>query len=91
LFQKRTNMDIIAEILSEANEGTKKTHIMYRCNLSYTRLRIYLQNLHDSGLLAFHSKKKDSNLDYIRTTSKGLEFLDAYHDLKSLMNSCIEG
>jgi len=83
--RKRTDIDIMANILSEANKGTKKTRIMYRCNLSHSQLQVYLQVLRDIGFLASHSKKEGSKLNYFRTTSKGLEFLDAYHALKSLM------
>jgi len=85
LFQKRSDIDIMANILSEANEDTKKTRIMYRCNLSHSQLQVYLQILRDMEFLASHSKKKGSKPNYFRTTSKGFKFLDAYHNLKSLM------
>jgi predicted transcriptional regulator len=85
LFQKRSDIDIMANILSEANENTKKTRIMYRCNLSHSQLQVYLQILHEMGFLASHPKKGDAKLNYFRTTSKGLKFLDAYRNLKSLM------
>jgi len=85
LFQKRSDIDIIANILSEADEDTKKTRIMYRCNLSHNQLQVYLQILQNMGFLASHSKKGGTKLNYFRTTSKGLKFLDAYRNLKSLM------
>jgi predicted transcriptional regulator len=85
LFQKRSDIDIMANILSEANENTKKTRIMYRCNLSHSQLQVYLQILHDLGFLASHPKKKDTKPKYFRTTSKGFKFLDAYRTLKNLM------
>ena len=83
--RKRSDIDIMANILSEANTGTKKTRIMYRCNLSHSQLQIYLQVLRNMGFLASHSKKEDAKLNYFKTTSKGLKFLDAYRALKSLM------
>ena len=83
--RKRSDIDIMANILSEANTSTKKTRIMYRCNLSHSQLQVYLQVLRDLGFLAFHSKKEGAKLNYFKTTSKGLKFLDAYHALKSLM------
>jgi predicted transcriptional regulator len=85
LFQKRSDIDIMANILNEANEDTKKTRIMYRCNLSHSQLQVYLQILHDLGFLTHHSKKEDTEPKYFRTTSKGFKFLDAYHTLKNLM------
>ena len=83
--RKRSDIDIMANILSEANKDTKKTRIMYRCNLSHRQLQIYLQVLRDMGLLAFHSKKEGAKMNYFRTTSKGFKFLDAYRALKILM------
>lgn len=75
----------MANILREADKDTKKTHLLYRCNLSHKQLHAYLQVLDDMGLLESHSDKDDSSLKYFRTTSKGLEFLDAYNTLKNLM------
>jgi len=83
--RKRSDIDIMANILSEANKSTKKTRIMYRCNLSHSQLQVYLQVLRDMGFLVSHSKKEGAKLNYFRTTSKGFKFLDAYRALKSLM------
>ena len=83
--RKRSDIDIMTNILSEANKSTKKTRIMYRCNLSYSQLQVYLDVLRDMGFLASHSKKEGGKLNYFKTTSKGLKFLDAYHALKNLM------
>ena len=84
--RKRSDIDIMANILSEANKGTKKTRIMYRCNLSHRQLQVYLQILLDTRLLASHPNKGPARLNYFRTTSKGFKFLDAYRALKSLMS-----
>jgi len=83
--RKRSDIDIMANILSEANKSTKKTRIMYRCNLNHSQLQVYLQILRDMGFLASHSKKEGAKLNYFKTTSKGLKFLDAYRALKNLM------
>jgi len=83
--RKRSDIDIMANILSTAKKGAKKTPIMYRCNLSHSQLQVYLQILCEMGFLASHSKKEGAKLNYFATTSKGFEFLDAYHALKSLM------
>jgi predicted transcriptional regulator len=85
LFRKRSDIDIMANILGAANKGAKKTRIMYRCNLSHSQLQVYLQILREMGFLASHSKREDAKLNYFKTTSKGFKFLDAYHVLKSLM------
>ncbi|UCC58817.1 MAG: hypothetical protein JSW14_02615 [Candidatus Bathyarchaeum sp.] len=84
-IRKRSDIDIMANILIAANKGTKKTRIMYRCNLSHRQLQVYLQLLLDMGFLASYSKKEGAKLNGFRTTSKGFKFLKAYRTLKSLM------
>jgi len=83
--RKRSDIDIMANILSEANTGTKHTRIIYICNLSHSQLQVYLHVLRDIGFLALHSKKEGAKLNYFKTTSKGFKFLDAYRALKNLM------
>jgi len=75
---RRSRIDITANILRLANEGTKKTHIMYRCNLSHSQLQAYLKLLLGMGFLVSHS-------DLFKTTAKGLKFLNAYRTLRALM------
>ncbi len=84
-IQKRSDIDIMANILNEAHEGSRKTRIMYRCNLSHRQLKAYLKLLLDMGFLAFHSEKDSNNPYQFETTVKGLEFIDAYQTIKSLM------
>ena len=84
-LRKRSDIDIIADILIKAKEDTRKTRIMYKCNLSYRQLRIYLNLLLKIGLLDSHSNEK-SNKQYFRTTSKGSKFLSTYSKLKALMS-----
>ena len=84
-LRKRSDIDIIADILIEAKKDTLKTHIMYRCNLSHRQLNIYLKLLFKIGLLKSHSNE-ENNARYYEITSKGLEFLMAYSKLKDLMS-----
>jgi len=77
-LRKRSDVDIIANILNEAREGAKKTHIMYRCNLSHRQLQAYLKLLLSMGLLASRS-------DLYKTTAKGHKFVDAHRTLKALI------
>ena len=81
-IRKRSDIDIMANILSEANKGTKKTHIMYKCNLSHKQLQVYLQLLLD---MKFLTTPENPKLSYFRTTSQGFKFLEAYQTLKGLM------
>lgn len=76
--RKRSDIDIMASILSEACRGSRKTRIMYRCNLSHRQLEVYLKLLLGMGFLVSRS-------DLFETTAKGRKFLDAYRTLKALM------
>jgi len=84
-IRKRSDIDIMANILSETRKGARKTRIMYKCNLSHTQLQVYLKLLLGMRFLASHSEKDSSESDLFKTTAKGLKFLDAYRALKALM------
>lgn len=82
----RSRIDIIANVLNVAVEGAKKTHIMYRCNLSFRQLQVYLELLLDRGLLRKVSgsgNREEARL--FETTKKGRAFLDAYGNIKVLL------
>ena len=87
LGQMRTQIDIMANILNEAAEGTRKTRIMYGCNLSYRQLQSYLKLLVGMKLLSATSENKSSKTTFFETTAKGQNFLLAYRKLKALMAS----
>ena len=82
---KRSDIDIIADILIEAKEDTLKTRIMYKCNLSHRQLVTYLNLLLKIGLLDSHFENRSNKISF-RITSKGLKFLSAYSKLKALMS-----
>lgn len=83
----RGRFDIIADILSASSkEGVRKTHIMYRCNLSFKQLKSYLGFLIEKGLLHAIAQNDGSNPGLIEITGKGKQFLKAYNGLKSFTN-----
>ncbi len=84
-LRKRSDIDIMADILIVAKEDTLKTHIMYKCNLSHKQLEIYLNLLLEIGLLKSHLNEENNARCY-EITSKGLVFLKTYSKLKDLMN-----
>ena len=83
--RKRNDIDIMADILKKAEKGARKTRLMYYCNLSYSQLGYYLSFLLEIGLLESRPVEQNNRKSYW-TTSRGLEFLDAYAQLKSLMS-----
>ncbi|MCK4313321.1 hypothetical protein KAW04_01015 [Candidatus Bathyarchaeota archaeon] len=82
----RGRLDIVADILNASFGGARKTHLMYRCNLSFKQLKYYLEFLLRIGLLHFADPSKGSNPSFFAITDKGREFLEAYKGLKGLMN-----
>jgi len=75
---RRSELDIITEILKLSKEGTKKIDILYKGNLSYTQIQSYLPFLIDKDVLEeCMIKKKGRNHIYYRTTPKGLSLLAA--------------
>jgi predicted transcriptional regulator len=79
----RGNLDIIADILGVSDGGTRKTYLMYRCNLSFKQLKNYSSFLIRIGLL--HLAKEEPNNGTLQITDKGKQFLRAYENLKALM------
>lgn len=73
----RARTDIVAEILTVAQEEIVKTKIMYKVYLSYSQLVEYLNVLLSNELL------EETEGGY-KTTKKGLSFLSAYKKLGSL-------
>ena len=83
--RKRSDIDIMADILKEAKRVTRKTRLMLTCNLSYRQLENYLSLLLEMGLLDSQSDEW-SNWRSYKTTSKGSKFLNTYSKLKILMS-----
>jgi predicted transcriptional regulator len=80
--KRRDKLSIIAEILEIAREGTLKTQIMYKANLSFAQLNDYLKFMLKTELLKkFHANGKEV---YI-ATEKGLDFLQRHFDLTELL------
>lgn len=84
--QIRGPIEIMGSILDEAETEKAKTHIMYKCNLSYRQLQAYVKLLLRMEMLISISKSEGKNMNFFKTSAKGLEFLGAYRKLKALMS-----
>ena len=73
----RGALEITADILRAALHGARKTHLMYRANLSYDLLRKYVTRLTASGLLA-----TDENHCIYCTTDQGCQFLAVFEEME---------
>jgi len=78
----RGKIEIMADVLALSTAGIKKTHIMYRANLSYEQIMHYLSQLLGKGLLV--QDLSDGSYRY-RTTEKGREFLSFYSRMTDLI------
>jgi len=80
--KRRDKLGIIAEILEIAKEGTLKTQIMYKANLSFAQLNDYLRFMLKSSLIRkFNSNGKD----VYSATEKGIDFLQRHFELTELL------
>jgi len=82
----RGRLDIIANILTSAAGGVRKTSIMYKCNLSFRQLEIYLGFLLNKGLMKMFTKRESTTSQFFETTDRGIDFLKAYRNLEALMS-----
>lgn len=80
----RDKLLIIAGILGAARNGRLKTQIMYRVNLSYSQLNDYLKFMLNLGLLEAIIEAHTRGVKY-RSTAKGLDFLQRYDEIHSLI------
>lgn len=82
----RGRIDIIASVLREAQGGSKKTRIMYRCNLSFRQMKVYLNLLVKKDLLeTLNLEQGNSMMEVYRTTNDGQSFVKTYDQLKEIL------
>ena len=85
IFQQRSRMDIIACILKHSCPRSRKTRIIYGCNLSFSQFNQYKDYLIETGFLKV-SKLGDGTEIY-QITDKGKEFLKDYEKIKNMLES----
>jgi predicted transcriptional regulator len=82
--KRRDKLFIISEILEIAKEGTLKTQIMYRANLSFTQLNDYLNFMIRINLL---DRISENDRERFETTNKGIDFLQRYREISELLKN----
>ena len=84
----RGKIQIMGDVLALATSGIRKTHIMYKANLSYEQVYLYLEELIGKRLIA-----QDVSPDAVvyRTTEKGREFLHYYTRLVEFLEEQKQG
>jgi len=79
---RRTKLDIIANMLETTKEGSLKTQIMYKANLSFTQLNSYLYFLIENG---FVKQTVWNRKEVYFITEKGVDFLQRHSELTRLL------
>jgi predicted transcriptional regulator len=86
--KRRDKLYIVSEILEIARDGSLKTQIMYRANLSFTQLNDYLRFMLQINLL---ERVLMNDREMYRATEKGLDFLQRYREINELLKNDEEG
>ena len=81
MAEKRSEFDVVADILRVAALGSKESEVMAGCDLDRKLLEKYLPAM---VVLKLVSVERESE-NFYRTTSRGLEFLRFYHGLRWLL------
>ena len=83
--RRRSRIEVICDILSEALGGANKTRLMYHCNLNFMRFNRYLQELLDAGLIESVSSNPAGIVLY-KTSDKGRELIRVLRKANDLMS-----
>lgn len=82
-FTFRDRLDIAACILQVADPSSRKTRIIYRCNMSLVQAERYVGLLVDGGLLENQTIRGKT---VYRTTDDGRSLLEDYQRIKSILD-----
>lgn len=80
---RRSESEVIYDILKSAQQELKKTRLMYLCNMPYNHFQKYLDILLDKELLAIKDSNPGGYLYY--TTEKGNSFLNSMNIVFNLL------
>lgn len=83
----RGRFDIMANILSISTNGAKKTQLMYKCNMSFRQLEVYLTLLIEKNLLNKRVHNGSKDIIVYEITNKGYSFLQVYDNLRALLTT----
>ena len=82
--RRRSRLEVVADILTEAVNGAGKTRIMYRANLNFLRFHKYFSELQDKGLIAVENTS-DGRVVY-QTTDKGKRFIKIIRNAEGIIS-----
>jgi predicted transcriptional regulator len=87
---RRSEIEIVGEILKISQKGARKTEILYQGNLSYTQVQSYLPFLVKKNILEENLVKDNGNsYKEYKVTKKGLNLLEDINRILSHFNSVV--
>jgi predicted transcriptional regulator len=81
--QRRSNIEIIADMLRVGEGGAGKTEIMYSANMSYYQIQKYLEYLVGEGFI--NKMEVGNSVGAYRVTESGLKLLKAIDSLLEML------
>jgi len=87
MMERRNKLEIIRDIIKviyEKNGKIKPTHILYKSNLSHTKMKVYLNELLGKKLII---EVIDKNNKYYSVTTEGIKFLEDYERVTEFVKS----
>ena len=86
--QRRSNIEIIADMLRVGENGAGKTEIMYSANMSYHQIQKYLDYLVNQGFI--NKVNLGNTLVAYQVTESGLKLLKAIDTLMEMLGNSKE-
>ena len=83
--RRRSNIEIIADMLRVGENGAGKTEIMYTANMSYSQIQKYLDYLVNQGFV--NKVNMDHTMIAYQVTDSGLKLLKAIDTLMEMLAS----
>ena len=84
---RRTKIEIIHDILKSIQEKggkIKPTHLLYKSNLSHTKMKEYISELKKKEMIL---EELDDDNRYVKITDKGLKYISEYKKIMEFSDS----
>lgn len=81
--KRRSELDIIYDFLSNAQDDIKKTRLMYSLNMAYSRFNTYLDFLIEKEVIGEKCCNENGRLYYL--TDKGKVLLESLDDVTNFL------
>ena len=83
MSRRRSNIEIIAEMLKVGENGAGKTRIMYNANMSYKQIQKYLGFLMGEGFID-RVEVGNPSVTY-KVTDRGLKLLNSINNIMEML------